>query len=121
LFAEPDCGPYSRNEGDAGVTATGSIDDVIATGADCVLYMPLFYDLDDVSRRLAAGMNVVTTCGQFHHSASDAVGLPLDSLQAGGELGTAARTVQLAAGTLEAGTVGAQRITVAGMRDGGRC
>jgi 4-hydroxy-tetrahydrodipicolinate reductase len=199
-----------------GVVATDSIDDVLATGADCVLYMPLFFNVDEVCALLASGLNVVTTCGQFHHPASmdpvirkrvedacvagdvsihstgsspgfisevfplvvmsvqrqlnglaideygdlsqrespellfdlmgfgrapapfedyradylqssfgpslrliaDAVGLPLDSVQAGGELATATRTVHIAAGTLQAGTVAAQRVTVNGMRGG---
>jgi 4-hydroxy-tetrahydrodipicolinate reductase len=199
-----------------GVIATGSIDDIIATGADCVLYMPLYFNADEVCSLLASGMNVVTTCGQFHHPASmdpavrakvelacatggvsihstgsspgfiseafplvvtsiqrhlnsltideygdlsqrdspdllfnlmgfgrapapfedfradylrssfgpslqllaDAVGLPLDSVEASGELATATRTVHIAAGTLESGSVAAQRITVTGMRVG---
>jgi 2,4-diaminopentanoate dehydrogenase len=199
-----------------GVTATGSIDEILAAGADCVLYMPRVLDIDDVCRLLASGANIVTTCGQFHHPASmqadlrariekacatggtsihstgsspgfiseafplvvtslqrqlhsltideyadmsrrdspelmfdlmgfgrplapfedfradylrssfgpslqllaDAVGLPLDSVRASGELATTGRTVRIAAGTLEAGTVAAQRITVAGIRDG---
>lgn len=199
-----------------GVIATGSIEDVVAAGADCVLYMPLVFNLDDVCALLASGTNVVTTCGQFHHPASvdptvrarveqaceaggasihstgsspgfiseafplvvtstqrqltsltideyadvsqrdspevifdlmgfgrapapfenwradylrssfgpslqllaDSIGLPLDSLEASGELATASHTVHIAAGTLEAGTVAAQRITVAGIRDG---
>ena len=199
-----------------GVTATGSIDEILAVGADCVLYMPRTLDIDEVCRMLASGANIVTTCGQFHHPASmdsavraqiekacatggtsihstgsspgfisealplvvtsiqrqlysltideyadmsrrdspelmfdlmgfgrppapfedfradylrssfgpslqllaDAVGLPLDSVQASGELATTERTVRITAGTLEAGTVAAQRITVVGIRDG---
>lgn len=199
-----------------GVTATGSIDETLALRPDCILYMPLTLDVDDVCRMLASGANVVTTCGQFHRPASmdpalrariedacaaggtsvhstgsspgfisealplvatsiqrqlysltideyadmsrrdspelmfdlmgfgrppapfedfradylrssfgpslqllaDAVGLPLESLQASGELATTGKTVRIAAGTLQAGTVAAQRVTVAGMRDG---
>jgi hypothetical protein len=199
-----------------GVTATASIDEILAVGADCVLYMPRTLDIDEVCRMLASGANVVTTCGQFHHPAgidsavrariekacatggtsihstgsspgfisealplvvtslqrqlhrlaideyadmsrrnspelmfdlmgfgrppapfegfradylrssfgpslrlvADAVGLPLDSVQAGGELATTHRTLDIAAGRLAAGTVAAQRITVAGIRDG---
>ena len=33
-----------------GVLATGRIEDVLAVGADCVLYMPRVFDLDDVCR-----------------------------------------------------------------------
>jgi 2,4-diaminopentanoate dehydrogenase len=199
-----------------GVTATDSIDDIVELGADCVLYMPSVLDLDELCRLLASGVNVVTTCGLFHHPASmdpdvrakvqaacelggmsvhstgsspgfiteavplvmtsiqrrldaltideyadlsqrnspellfdlmgfgrpagpfeqyradylrssfgpslhlvaDAIGLPLDCVEASGELATASREMTIAAGTLPAGSVAAQRITIAGMRAG---
>ena len=53
-----------------GVTATGDIEDVVALGADCVLYMPRHLDLDEVCRLLKSGANVVTTRGEFHRPAS---------------------------------------------------
>jgi len=199
-----------------GVIATGDIDEIVALGADCVLYMPRACDFDDVCRLLESGTNVVTTRGEFHRPGSmpadvrarleagcvaggtsihstgsspgfisealplvllslerrvdcvtidefadlssrnspellfdlmgfgrppapfepgraaylqgsfgpslellaDAVGLPLDGLESGGELATARHTVDIAAGRLEAGTVGGQRITVTGLRNG---
>jgi 2,4-diaminopentanoate dehydrogenase len=199
-----------------GVVATNDIEDVMALGADCVLYMPRALDADEVCRLLASGANVVTTRGEFHHPPSmdaalrdrvdaacaqggtsihstgsspgfiseavpivltsiqrrldgltidefadlsqrdspdllfnimgfgkrpaafderrlshgrvsfgpslrlvaDALGLPLDDVEASGEVAVASRTVEIAAGTLEAGTVAAQRLSVAGMRDG---
>ena len=199
-----------------GVLATTDVDEIMALGADCVLYMPRALDADDVCRLLASGTNVVTTRGEFHHPPSmkpelrerieaacaeggtsihstgsspgfisealplvltsiqrrldrltidefadlsqrnspgllfdvmgfgrppaafderrlshgrvsfgpslrllaDALGVPLDDVEASGEVATATRTVEIAAGTLEAGTVAAQRLTVAGMRDG---
>ncbi|MGW0021835.1 NAD(P)H-dependent amine dehydrogenase family protein [Rhodococcus sp. NPDC003382] len=199
-----------------GVTATTDIDDVLALGADCVLYMPRLFDLDEVCRILASGSNIVTTRGEFHHptamdpaaraevedacalggtsihstgsspgfvtealpfvltsiqrkldrlaideyadlsqrnspgilfdimgfgrepaafedyridhirsnfgpslhSVADALGLRFDSVEAHGEFATARTQVIIAAGTIEPGTVAAQRITVAGMRDG---
>ncbi len=199
-----------------GVAATNDIDDVVALGADCVLYMPRALDADEVCRLLASGANVVTTRGELHHPASmdpalrerveaacaeggtsvhstgsspgfitealplvvtslqrrldgltidefadlsrrpspdllfgimgfgkppaafderrlshgrvsfgpslrllaDALGLPLDDVEASGEVAVASRTVEIAAGTLEAGTVAAQRLTVTGVRDG---
>jgi len=199
-----------------GVAATNDVDDVLALAPDCVLYMPRALDTDDVCRLLAAGANVVTTRGEFHHPASmdpalrerveaacaaggtsihstgsspgfiteavplvlssierrldgmtidefadlsqrdspgllfevmgfgrapadfderrlshgrtsfgpslrlvaETLGLPLDDVQASGELAVASRTVEIAAGTLEAGTVAAQRLTVTGMRCG---
>lgn len=48
-----------------GILATTDRSSVVGFGADCVLYMPGTYDLDDVVALLAAGSNVVTTCGDF--------------------------------------------------------
>jgi 4-hydroxy-tetrahydrodipicolinate reductase len=53
-----------------GVAATSDIDQILALGADCVLYMPAECDLDQVTAILAAGTNIVTTRGEFHHPAS---------------------------------------------------
>ncbi|GGV42051.1 dihydrodipicolinate reductase [Actinomadura cremea] len=202
--------------GPTGVTATGDVGEILALRPDCVLYMPRSCDVDTVCRLLEAGVNVVTTRGEFHrpdsvdpdvrkrveaacerggasiHSTgsspgfiteavplvltsiqrrldrltigefadlsrrdspgllfdvmgfgrppadmdegrlshgrlsfgpslelvADALGLPLDSLEASGEVATAPRTIRIAAGEIRAGTVAAQRITVAGIRDG---
>lgn len=199
-----------------GVTATDNIDEIIDLGADCVLYMPRRFELDEVCRILMAGTNIVTTRGEFHRPASmdprdraaveracalgdasihstgsspgfitealplvlssiqrrldaltineyadlsqrdspgmlfdvmgfghpptafdddrlghlqgnfgpslrlvaDALALALDSVQVRGEFATARRAVHIAAGTIEAGTVAAQRITVSGIHDG---
>lgn len=199
-----------------GVIATNSVDEIVALAPDCVLYMPLVCDMDEVCRLLASGANIVTTCGEFHHPAgmapdvrsrvesacaegvtsihstgsspgfitealplallsvqrelrnltideyadlsrrdspailfdimgfggapkpfdeyrlahtrnsygpslhllADALGLPLDSVEASGEFAVTRKEVRIAAGTLPAGTVGAQRITAAGMRGG---
>jgi 2,4-diaminopentanoate dehydrogenase len=199
-----------------GVVATNRVEDVVASGADCVLYMPNAPDVDTLVALLTAGLNVVTTCGLFHHLDSmdpavrqrieaacgdgdtsihstgsspgfiteavplvltsiqrrldflavdeyadlsrrpspellfdlmgfgrpmgafedfradylgasfgpslrlvaEAVGLPLDSVVASGELAAARRDTTIAAGDLPAGTVAAQRITVAGIRNG---
>ncbi|MFG2855269.1 dihydrodipicolinate reductase [Streptomyces mirabilis] len=56
--------------GPTGVIATHDIDDIVALGADCVLYMPRACDMDEVCRLLASGANVVTTRGEFHRAAS---------------------------------------------------
>lgn len=202
--------------GPTGVTSTQEVDEILALDADCVLYMPRACDFDDVCRLLSAGVNVVTTRGEFHHPASldpsererveaacerggtsihstgsspgfitealplvltsiqrrldgvmieefadlsrrdspgllfdvmgfgkppaafderrlshvrtsfgrslhlvaDALSIPLDSLEASGEVATALRSVQIAAGALAAGSVAAQRMTVSGMRGG---
>lgn len=49
---------------------------------------------------------------------AESIGMPLDSVDVHGEAGLTTREVSIAAGTLPAGSVGAQRITVSGMRDG---
>jgi 4-hydroxy-tetrahydrodipicolinate reductase len=45
-----------------------------------------------------------------------ALGMPLDSIESTGEVATALRPVEIAAGTVPAGTVAAQRMTVSGLR-----
>ncbi|KUI01621.1 dihydrodipicolinate reductase [Mycobacterium sp. IS-3022] len=47
--------------GPLGVTATDDVDALLALKPDCVVYNPMFADVDEVVRILAAGVNVVTT------------------------------------------------------------
>lgn len=199
-----------------GVIATGSVDDLVAMDADCVLYMRQGTDIDELCCLLASGKNVVTTRGDFHHPASmdaavrdrieaacraggasiystgsspgfitealpipllslsrrldlltideyadlssrdspdllfnimgfgraprafdprqidhvkgnfagslaqlaDAAGIAIDAWDAVGEMGVANRDIAIAAGTIVAGTVAAQRITISGLRQG---
>ncbi|MFQ6228829.1 hypothetical protein [Nocardia sp. NPDC002869] len=49
---------------------------------------------------------------------ADGIGLPLDEVTAAGEVATAGHTFDIAAGTVEKGTVAAQRIAIAGRRAG---
>lgn len=51
-----------------GVTATTSLDDVLALEADCVVYCPLVPDRDEVATLLRSGANVVTPVGWFYPS-----------------------------------------------------
>lgn len=197
-----------------GIVATGSVDQMVGTPADCVLYMRQGTDIDELCWLLASGKNVVTTRGDFHHPASmnadvrarieaactagnssiystgsspgfvtealiipllslarrldcltidefadmesrnspellftimgygaapcafdqrkvdhvkqdfiaslaqlaDAAGILVDRWDAFGEMAAATRDVHIAAGPIPAGTVGAQRITISGMR-----
>lgn len=55
--------------GPTGVVATRDVEQILALGADCVLYMPRACDFDEVCRLLASGANVVTTRGEFHRPA----------------------------------------------------
>ncbi len=48
----------------------------------------------------------------------EAIGLPLDSVESSGEVAVATRDLEIAAGTVPAGTVAAQRMIVAGRRHG---
>ncbi len=201
---------------DVGVTATDDPEELHALGADCVLHTASATEADDLCRLLAAGTNVVTTRGTFHHPPSmepdlrervedacrqggttihstgsspgfsteaipfallsiqrrldmlaieefadlsqrpspellfdvmgygqppadmgperaqhlvqafgpslrliaEAVGLPLDDVVGDGEVAVCADDLEIAAGTIPAGTVAAQRVTVSGMRNG---
>jgi hypothetical protein len=49
---------------------------------------------------------------------ADAIGLPIDSIESGGEIAVATRDVEIAAGTVKAGTVAAQRPLATGLRHG---
>ena len=49
---------------------------------------------------------------------AEAIGLPLDSVEAGGRVAVARTTTEIAAGTIEAGTVAAQQMRVQGLRGG---
>jgi hypothetical protein len=46
-----------------GVTASSSVDDVLAVDADCVMYSPLVANDDEVKAILRSGKNVVTPIG----------------------------------------------------------
>jgi len=48
-----------------GVAASRDIEAIIAAKPDCVLYMQEGYDADDLCALLAAGINVITTRGEF--------------------------------------------------------
>src|SRR3954470_24539519 len=53
------------DESATGVLATNDRDEIVALGADCVLYMARELDLDDVLPLLESGTNIVTTRGEF--------------------------------------------------------
>ncbi|KUN80795.1 dihydrodipicolinate reductase [Streptomyces griseoruber] len=66
-------------------------------------------------RRLA---HLRSSFGPSLRLVGEALGLPLDAVEAHGQLATAARATAIAAGDLAAGTVAAQRTTVSGLRGG---
>jgi 4-hydroxy-tetrahydrodipicolinate reductase len=59
-----------------------------------------------------------TSFGPSLQMVADALGIPLDSVEAAGEVATTPHGTTIAAGTLEPGTVAAQRMVVSGVRDG---
>jgi 2,4-diaminopentanoate dehydrogenase len=66
-------------------------------------------------RRLAHGR---VSFGPSLRLLADALSLPLDDVTASGEVATASHPVHIAAGTIDAGSVAAQRLTVSGLRNG---
>ena len=54
-----------------GVTATGDVEALLATEADCVVYSPFMADPEVVAAILASGKNVVTPLGWFYPPADD--------------------------------------------------
>lgn len=64
-----DAGDLS-NTAPTGVIATRNIEDIIAAKPDCVVYMPVTYDTDDVCRLLESGINISTLLEHFHDPAS---------------------------------------------------
>ncbi|TDC97941.1 dihydrodipicolinate reductase [Actinomadura sp. 7K507] len=74
---------------------------------------PADYD----ERRL---VHVRESFGPSLRAVADALSVPLDAVEAAGETATSPRFVEIAAGTLEPGTVTAQRVTVTGLRGGRR-
>lgn len=58
-----------------GVTATTSIDDILATDADAVVYAPLMWNLDEVAQLLQSGKDVVSPVGPIFPSERQAAPL----------------------------------------------
>ena len=48
--------------GETGVSATQYVEEIMALDADCVLYCPLPWNLDEMCRLLESGKHVVTPC-----------------------------------------------------------
>jgi hypothetical protein len=61
--------------GSLGVTATDSVDDILAMDADAVVYAPLLPNVDEVGALLRSGKNVVSPVGWFYPSEAEAAPL----------------------------------------------
>ncbi len=66
-----------------GVTATNSLDDILALDADAVIYAPLLPNLDEVTALLRSGKNVVSPIGWFYPSESEAAPLEAAAREGG--------------------------------------
>ena len=61
--------------GPLGVSATGSIEEILALDADAVVYAPLLPNAEEVAALLRSGKNVVSPLGWFYPSAAEAAPL----------------------------------------------
>ena len=66
-----------------GVTATNSIEEILALDADCVLYSPLMPNPEEVAAILRSGKNVVTPLGWFWPSAEERDRMAAPALEGG--------------------------------------
>lgn len=66
-----------------GVTATDSIDEILAMDADAVIYAPLLPNVDEVTALLRSGKNVVSPVGWFYPGESEAAPLRAAAEQGG--------------------------------------
>ena len=58
-----------------GITATDSLDEILALDADAVIYSPLLADTEQIAALLRSGKNVVTPAGWFYPLGKSAVTL----------------------------------------------
>ncbi|MBK3562879.1 dihydrodipicolinate reductase [Streptomyces sp. MBT62] len=56
--------------GPLGIAAVHGVEDVVALEPDCVLYMQEGFDLNDLTRLLSCGINVITTRNEFFYGAA---------------------------------------------------
>ena len=66
-----------------GVTATNSVEEILALDADCVLYAPLMPNPEEVAAILRSGKNVVTPLGWFWPSAKERASMEAPALEGG--------------------------------------
>jgi hypothetical protein len=66
-----------------GVVATTSVEEVLATEADCVLYAPLLPRTDEVAAILRSGKNVVTPLGWFWPTDKERAAMEEPALEGG--------------------------------------
>src|SRR4051812_42212429 len=69
--------------GPIGVSATNSLEEILALDADCVLYSPLMPNPKEVAALLRSGKNVVTPLGWFWPTAEEKSRMEVPALEGG--------------------------------------
>lgn len=69
--------------GPLGLSATGSVDEILALDADAVVYAPLLPNAEEVAALLRSGKNVVSPLGWFYPSAAEAAPLEAAAREGG--------------------------------------
>jgi 4-hydroxy-tetrahydrodipicolinate reductase len=68
-----------------GIAATNDVDALLALKPDCVVYNPMWFDVDELARILTAGVNVVTTASFINgHNLGDGRDRILEACEKGG-------------------------------------
>jgi 2,4-diaminopentanoate dehydrogenase len=68
-----------------GIAATNDVDALLALKPDCVVYNPMWFDVDELVRILSAGVNVVTTASFINgHNLGDGRDRILEACEKGG-------------------------------------
>ena len=68
-----------------GIAATNDVDALLALKPDCVVYNPMWFDVDELVRILSAGVNVVTTASFINgHNLGDGRERILEACEKGG-------------------------------------
>jgi 4-hydroxy-tetrahydrodipicolinate reductase len=62
-----DAGELAGLGREVGVKGVRSLDEILAARPDCVIYTPLFLDVDVVCQLLQSGINVATSVAELHH------------------------------------------------------
>ncbi len=70
-------------DGPIGVTATNSVEDILALDADAVIYSPLMPNPEEVAALLRSGKNVVTPVGWFYPGDKEGATLRAAAVEAG--------------------------------------
>ena len=92
--------------------------DLSSRDSPVLLFDLMGYGKDPASFDPARWAHGAGSFGPSLRQVADAIGMPLDAVDSTGEVAAATHDLEIAAGTIPAGTVAAQRMTVSGRRGG---